>query len=118
MKLKSFLATLLLLAVTSIHASAQAPAPTIANPITINVLGAVNRPARCVLPTGATVLDALAAAGGAMRVGDLAKVRIIRRNTDGKTDTTLINVKNILNGQAKDVPLRDGDTLNVPETLF
>ena len=118
MKLKSFLAALLLLAFTSIQGSAQDPAPSIVNPITINVLGAVNRPARCVLPTGATVLDALAAAGGATRVGDLAKVRIIRRNTDGKADTSLNNVKQILNGQSKDVPLRDGDTLNVPETLF
>lgn len=118
MKLKSFLATLLLLAFGSVHASAQEPAVPAANTITINVLGAVNRPARCVLPTGATVLDALAAAGGAKRVGDMAKVRIIRRNTDGKVDTTLINVKHILNGQSKDVPLRDGDTLNVPETIF
>ena len=114
MNLKSFLASLLLSAFISTGVSEQ----DASLPITVNVLGAVRTPSRCILPAGATVLDALASVGDATRSGNLVKVRIIRKSTPDKTETLVIDVKKILNGQSKNVLLRDGDTLFVPETIF
>lgn len=110
------IALLLFLAVAAMSSAEETPTPMPAQ-ITVNVLGAVNKPSRVTLPKGATILDALASAGGETTAGDLSKVKLIRRSID-QPDLAEINVKKILNGTAGDVVLRDGDTINVLKSSF
>ena len=118
------LTTLMLVAVICGDASAQEPPtqqqPVMANAdqITVNVLGLVRKPSRCILPKGATLVDALASAGGATQDADLKKVRLTHRTTGSKPDSVLIDVKQILGGEAKDIVLRDGDTLYLTQLMF
>jgi len=117
------LTTLMLVAVICGDASAQeppTPQPVMANAdqITVNVLGLVRKPSRCILPKGATVVDALASAGGATPDADLKKVRLTHKTTGSKPDSMLIDVKQILGGEAKDIVLRDGDTLYLTQLMF
>ena len=113
MNIKTALAALLLLIFTAVSVPAQEPATPKEGQISVTVRGLVNKPARYVLPATATVLDALAAAGGVAPLNDLAKVELIHVNTTGKSDR--INVKEILKGVAKATALRDGDSLYIPE---
>jgi len=46
------------------------------------------------------------------------RVRIKRTNPDGTEQTLTINVRAILKGRKKDVPLQENDTIFVPETIF
>ena len=96
----------------------QQPVMATADQITVNVLGLVRKPSRCILPKGATVLDALASAGGAAPDADLKKVRLTHKTTGSKPDSILIDVKQILGGEAKDIVLRDGDTLYLTQLMF
>jgi hypothetical protein len=96
----------------------QQPVMATADQITVNVLGLVRKPSRCILPKGATVVDALASAGGAAPDADLKKVRLTHKTTGSKPDSILIDVKQILGGEAKDIVLRDGDTLYLTQLMF
>ncbi len=64
------IALLLLLAVAAMCSAEETPKPKPAQ-ITVNVLGAVNKPSRVTLSKGATILDALASAGGETTAGDV-----------------------------------------------
>lgn len=122
MNIRPILAAVLISGFAAPQTRAQAPtapAPAIASQtITVNVLGAVNKPSRLILPAGGTVLDALASAGGATKSGNLSKVNVIQKTTGDKPKVVAIDLKQILNGAAKDVVLRDGDTLFIGETIF
>jgi len=127
LNLKALLLTALMLMLIALicgHASAQEPSTpqqpvmATADQITVNVLGLVRKPSRCILPKGATVVDALASAGGATPDADLKKVRLTHKTTGSKPDSTLIDVKQILVGEAKDLVLRDGDTLYLTQLMF
>lgn len=80
----------------------------------INVLGQIRIPGRILLPKGANILDALAAAGGQTDWSNLSKVLIIHRS-EGKPDTATIDLRQILAGAAPNIVLHDGDTINVPK---
>jgi len=98
---------------------AQTPAATpAANQIIINVLGQVNRADRIVLPAGSGLLDALAAAGGFTRTADPARIIVIHKSAGEKPDVTKIDMKKIISGIEKDIRLKDGDTVEVGETIF
>ena len=86
--------------------------------ITVNVLGAVSKPARVTLPAGASILDALAASGGAAGGSNLKRVKIIHKSLDGKGEAVTINVQQILDGTGSNVALQDGDTINVPLATY
>jgi protein involved in polysaccharide export with SLBB domain len=92
----------------------SAPVPHIA----VNVLGSVNYPARVNLPLNATLLDAIAATGGISRLGNAGKVVLIHKSKGDKPDREIINVHKIMQGEAKDIDLRDGDTVVVSESIF
>ncbi len=94
---------------------AKESAPDKSGQITVNVLGAVNKPSRFTLPQGSTVLDALASAGGVARSGKVSKLRIIHRTAGEKSQVTIVDVEQVLNGTIKDVVLRDADTLYIPD---
>jgi hypothetical protein len=46
---------------------------------------------------------------------DWEKVRLFRRDAEGKTREIFVNMAEILNGHAKDLPLEWGDAVDIPE---
>ena len=108
-----------MLAFTLIRSPAQeSPTPTPApDQIMVNVLGAVVKPARVALPKGGTVLDAIASAGGLTSMGDPTRLLLIHKSTGEKPDSVTINLKPVLAGTVKDIPLRNGDTVVIKERM-
>lgn len=86
-------------------------------PISINVLGAVNQPGSFPLQKTATLIHAIAKAGGVTKIGDKRKITI-RREGEDPPQTLVINLDDILNGKSPATPLQSGDTIFVPERLL
>ncbi len=87
-------------------------------PLTVYVMGEVTHPGKVELPRtqNPSLLQAIAAAGGPTdRAGKTAK---ITRNDSGKSKTVSANWKRIAEGDGKDVPLQDGDTIYIKESVF
>jgi|ERR1700677_3231090 len=100
------------------EASATATPPQQQETITVNVLGAVNKPSKLTMPKGSTVLDALALAGDFNAFAAKSKVKLIHKSSGAKPDATLIDVKAMMEGTEKAVVLREGDTLFVPQSNY
>ena len=85
----------------------------------ITVLGQVQNAGVFELPPNRklTVVEAIGMAGGATRIANTKKITL-KRNTSGKPEVTILNLKDITSGKTADVPLRDGDVLTIPESLF
>ena len=85
----------------------------------VQVIGQVMHPLSMPYEEGMTVLDAVLAAGGLTpyAAGNSAK---IERKVDGKVQTLHIELSNLINkGElSQNVPLRPGDVIVVPESLF
>lgn len=89
-----------------------------ATTINIYFLGEVNKPGAIAVNRGTTFLQALAQSGGVTRFA--ATKRIQLRRTDPRTDAQKvyrINYKSLTEGAAlnRDIHLRDGDVILVPE---
>lgn len=84
----------------------------------INVLGAVNRPGRYALPAGATLLDALASAGGASRIADTRQVRLLRGKAGETPGLIKIDLDRVLAGEERAPVLQAGDTVFFSEHFF
>jgi polysaccharide export outer membrane protein len=93
------------------------------NRMKVYILGEVARPDVVVLPEGATLLDALAAAGGHTRDADLKQVRVARRKSDGQPEVQTLDLTRLVAsgtssaGRPKAVvppALAEGDLLFVP----
>lgn len=85
------------------------------------VLGEVKSPGDYAIGTDEeiTLLQAVARAGGFSDIAALDKVRIVR--TVGDRESTIrVNVTEVLSGQgrARDIVLRPGDVIIVPQTIF
>lgn len=67
-----------------------------------------------------TVAQAILQAGGFADFADRRRVRLIRPIPDGGTEVHRVDVKAVLEGgeTAKDIPVRPGDYILVPERLF
>ncbi len=65
-----------------------------------------------------SVTQAIAQAGGFTDRAAQGRVVIRRREADGKEKEIKVDVKAILKNRAKDVPLLEGDTVFVPQSLF
>jgi protein involved in polysaccharide export with SLBB domain len=85
--------------------------------IRVVATGHVNRPGTLTLVRGATVLDAIAAAGGIRADGDGARVILTR--ADGEDTRSMeIDIEGISRGEAGSAPvLSDGDAIYVPQAL-
>jgi len=126
MNRNTILASVMILAFTLVAGSAQeapvpmqSPSPAAAvDQITINVLGQVNKPARITLPKAGTLLDAIASVGGLTRYANPAKTMLIHKSSGGKPDSTKIDLRPILAGAARDIILKDGDTVVIGESTF
>lgn len=90
--------------------------------IAVSVLGAVNSPGVHKLPVGndATLLKAIALAGGLNERASKKGLQIKRRRRDGDDGDTIIkvNLGDILSGKKPDVILVEGDVVVVNESFF
>jgi polysaccharide biosynthesis/export protein len=88
--------------------------------VLIYVFGQVKNPGalqvkRSSLPT---LTQAIAQAGGFTDRANKKKVQIRRKDDSGKEFEISVNVKSILKGKIKDIPLQVNDTVYVPESLL
>lgn len=86
---------------------------------TVTVLGQVQRPGVFELPAHRqlTLVEAIGMAGGVTRIGNPKKISL-KRVEGGSSNVLTLNLTEITAGQGQDIPLRDGDVVNIPESLF
>lgn len=89
---------------------------------TVTVLGEVNRPGPVNMPStmDMTVTKVLQEAGGCKPFADKSSIRVTRCERDGSQTRTIVDIKEIgKDGRVdKDMLLRAGDTVWVPETWY
>lgn len=89
---------------------------------TVTVLGEVARPGPVNMPAtrDLTVTKVLQEAGGCRQFADKTSIRVTRCDKDGKQTRTFVNLNEIgKDGRVdKDMPLRAGDVVWVPETWY
>jgi polysaccharide biosynthesis/export protein len=77
-------------------------------------LGEVTKPGRYPLMSGEVLSQALATAGGPTEYADLHKIKILRRNSENRTEI-IVNYDAVADGDfAADVPVERADTIVVP----
>ncbi|MEX1118552.1 MAG: polysaccharide biosynthesis/export family protein [Terrimicrobiaceae bacterium] len=79
----------------------------------VDVGGDVRAPQRVAYTPDLTVLGAITAAGGFTEYADQAKVRLLR---DGKV--TMLSIRDVRKDPSKDVPLKPGDKIEVPQSFW
>lgn len=79
----------------------------------VNVGGAVRQSGRIPFTTDLTVLSAITAAGGFNEFADQRKVKLIRGDT-----VIQVDCKDVRKNPEKDVPLKPGDSIEVPQSFF
>jgi polysaccharide export outer membrane protein len=86
---------------------------------TVTVLGQAQNPGVFELPADRklTVIEAIGMAGGATRIANTKKITL-KRNNGARPQVLNLNLKDIATGKAADLPLRDGDVITIPESLF
>lgn len=91
------------------------------SPKTVRILGSVNRPGVVDMPPDRemTLTEAIASANGVSRIGNPKSITIKRVDESGKTQQFEVNFNRILmNANAKDMILKEGDTIWVPERII
>jgi len=87
--------------------------------ISVSVLGAVSQPGIYELPENeASLLQALASAGGLNQRGSRKGIEIQRRGQSGTADLSKVDLGDILSGKKPDPKLLEGDVINVNERFF
>lgn len=81
-----------------------------------NILGQVARPGSYPLASAATVLDAIAIAGGFRDFAKKKSIYVLRQNADGTQTRLAFNYKDVIKGQnlQQNVKLQPHDTVVVP----
>lgn len=81
-----------------------------------NILGMVNRPGTYPIANSATVLDAIALAGGFKDFAKQKSIYVLRQNADGTQTRLPFNYKEVVKGQnpAQNIKLQPRDTIVVP----
>ena len=82
------------------------------------VEGAVRTPQQIEFVQGLTALQAIIQAGGLTEVSSPNRATLTRVEPDGTISSTRVKLRDIQRGKAPDVPLRPGDRINVPESIF
>jgi len=77
------------------------------------VQGWIAKPGSYKITPGLTVLGAVAAAGGTAFPADESAVELIRTNAAGHKSKVIANLDAIKNGASPDVPLREGDVIDL-----
>ena len=84
----------------------------------VYILGQVAKPGNYDYTPNMTLVRLVSKAGGFTLMAASNQVKITRKTADGKMKTLSVNVNEIMNGRAEDVPLELGDLVMVPETFF
>ena len=84
----------------------------------VYILGQVAKPGNYDYTPNMTLVRLVSKAGGFTLMAASNQVKITRKTADGKMKTLSVNVDQIMNGGAEDVPLELGDLVMVPETFF
>ena len=79
----------------------------------VNTGGEVKAPQRVPFTADLTLLGAISASGGFTEFADQKKVRLLR---DGKV--TIVNVKDVRKNPDKDIRLKPGDRIEVPQSFW
>ena len=79
----------------------------------VNVGGDVKTPRRVEFTPDLTILGAINASGGFTEYADQTKVRLLR---DGRSVT--VNIRDVRKDPSKDVRLKPGDTIEVPQSFW
>jgi polysaccharide biosynthesis/export protein len=81
-----------------------------------NILGQVNRPGSYPISNSATVLDAIALAGGFHDFAKQKSIYVLRQNPDGSQARLRFNYKEVVKGEnpAQNIKLQPRDTIVVP----
>ena len=81
-----------------------------------NILGQVAKPGSYPLTNSATVLDAIALAGGFRDFAKKKSIYVLRQNADGTQTRMPFNYKEVIKGQnlTQNVKLQPRDTIVVP----
>ena len=81
-----------------------------------NILGQVSRPGSYPINNSATVLDAIAVAGGFRDFAKQKSIYVLRQNADGSQTRMSFNYKEVVKGKnpAQNVKLQPRDTIVVP----
>ena len=82
----------------------------------VYVLGKVNRPGVYDFQEGLTALDGCILAGGFAKYAAPNRSTITRREPDGTQEIIKINLTRVRKGDEKDIPLKPGDRIFVPES--
>lgn len=88
--------------------------------IRVFVMGRVTRPGavKAKLSEGITLLQAIADAGGPAEGAKEGSITITRKDKAGKEQKIKVNLKDVIKGKKKDIPLREGDVVFVPESFW
>jgi polysaccharide export outer membrane protein len=83
---------------------------------TITILGQAQRPGVFEIPAHRqlTLVEAIGMAGGVTRIANAKKINLKR----GSGGVEAVNLSDITTGKGADIPLRDGDVITIPESLF
>jgi polysaccharide biosynthesis/export protein len=81
-----------------------------------NILGQVGKPGSYPITNSATVLDAIALAGGCRDFAKRSSIYILRHNPDGSESRIPFNYKDVIKGKnmAQNIKLQPHDTIVVP----
>ncbi len=88
---------------------------------TVKVLGQVNRPGPVVIPPDKplTIVDAITRANGFTRLANKRKVSLKTTDNEGNPLVIELNINQIMSDPSvPDIPLKDGDTIHVPEDFL
>ena len=80
------------------------------------VQGWVGKPGAYKITSGLTILGAVAAAGGTVFPADNSSIELIRTNNQGQKTSFVANLDAIKTGGQPDLPLREGDVIDVSST--
>ena len=90
--------------------------------VMIYLTGKVSQPGQhyVPVPNGHTlgIFEALLITGGLGKFAKEDSVELLRSDKDGRRHRRLINISKIRDGKADDVPVGEGDIINVPERVF
>jgi polysaccharide export outer membrane protein len=88
--------------------------------VSVSVLGAVSSPGVYKLPVGdgASVLNAVARAGGLNDRASKSGIQIKRRDASGEEKVLKVDLGDILSGKESDFVLQEGDVVVVKESFF
>lgn len=91
------------------------------SPKVVRILGSVNGPGVVQIPPDRdlTLTEALAGVGGVSRLGNPRKITIKRVDDNGRARSMEVNFSRIIEDpNSKDIILKEGDTIWVPERVF